>query len=92
MRADIRTLAIQRRRIVIRQENIEQLLVTDLRGIELHFDHFGVPGLVAANIFVGRVILRAAGVADRDIIHALHIAKRGLHAPETTRAKHRLSP
>ena len=62
MRADIGSLPIQRRRIVIGPENIEQLFVTNDRRIELDLDNFGMSGLIGANIFVGRIFRVAAGI------------------------------
>src|SRR2546430_2835763 len=62
LRSNVRTLAIQGHRIVARPENIEELIVIDLGGVELHLDDLGVPGLIAANIFVSRIVLFAAGV------------------------------
>ena len=58
---------------MIRPENIEQFLVTNDRRIELDLDHFGVAGLIAANIFVSRILRRAAGVTDRGIRHAFDL-------------------
>ena len=87
--ANIRPLAIQRGRIVIRPEDVEQLIVTDDRWIELYLHHFGVPGIVAAYIFVGRILLRAARVPDRCIRHTARRAEGGFHSPETTRTKSR---
>jgi hypothetical protein len=85
--SNIGPLPIQRRRIVVRPENIKQLVVTDLRWIELHFHHFGVAGFVRANIFIRWIILHSARVPDRGRDHALQFAERFLHSPETTCAK-----
>ena len=62
--AHIGPLAIQRGRIVIRPEDIEKLIVADDRRIELHLHHFGVPGVVTADIFVGRILGCAAGISN----------------------------
>jgi Sulfotransferase family len=85
--SNIGPLPIQRRRIVVRPENIKQLVVTDLRWIELHFHHFGVAGFVRANIFIRWIILHSARVPDRGRDHALQFAESFLHSPETTCAK-----
>jgi hypothetical protein len=83
----IGTLPIQRRRIVVRPENIKQLVVTNLRRIEFHFHCFGVAGFVRANIFIRRIILCSARVPDRGRDHALKFAESLFHTPETTCAK-----
>ena len=85
--SDIGTLPIQRRRIVVRPENIKQLVVTNLRWIEFHFHHFGVAGFVRANIFIGWIILRSARVPNRCRDHAFQISEGFFHTPETTCAK-----
>jgi hypothetical protein len=85
--SNIGTLAIQRRRIVVRPENIKHLVVTDLRRIEFHFHHFGVAGFVRANIFIRWIILRSARVPNRGRDHAFQVAESLFHTPETTCAK-----
>jgi len=85
--SDIGTLPIQRRRIVVRPENIKQLVVVNLRWIEFHFHYFSVAGFVRANIFIGWIILRSARVPNRCRDHAFQISEGFFHAPETTCAK-----
>src|SRR5262249_16028064 len=85
--ADVGTLAIQRRRIVVRPKNVEQLLVTDLRRIELDLDNFSLSGFVPANIFVTRIVLVAASVTDCRRCYALQSSKIFFHAPKTSRAE-----
>jgi hypothetical protein len=85
--SNIGTLPIHRRRIVVRPENIKQLVVTDLRWIEFHFHHFGVAGFVRANIFIGWIILRSARVPNCCRDHAVQISEIFFHTPETTCAK-----
>ena len=84
---DIGTLPIQRRRIVVRPKNINQLVVTNLRWIEFHFHYFGVAGFVRANIFIRWMILRSARVPNRCRDHAVQFSKGFFHTPETTCAK-----
>src|SRR4029453_2421302 len=85
--SNIGTLPIQRRRIVVRPENIKQLVVTNLRWIEFHFPHFGMAGFVPANIFIGWIILRSACVPNRCRDHAVQFSECLFHTPETARAK-----
>jgi hypothetical protein len=49
--ADVVTLAVLRRRVVNLEEELEQVAVRELLGIEVDFDGFGVVAVVA----VGRV-------------------------------------
>src|SRR4029453_8680186 len=85
--SNIGTLPIQRRRIVVRPENIKQLFVTNLRWIEFDFHHFSVAGLVCANIFIGWIILRSACVSNRCRDDAVQFSKCLFHTPETACAK-----
>src|SRR6202023_601302 len=86
LRPDVRTLSIQGCRIVVRPKNIEELVVTDLRGVELHFHHLGVAGFIRANIFVSRVLFSSTGIADGGFGHAFQSPKGFLNAPKTSRA------
>src|ERR1700730_5546670 len=87
LRADVRTLAVQRGGIVVRPENIEELLVAHERWIELDLHHFGMASLVRAHVFVSRILCCTAGVSDRRVRHAARGTKGCFHAPETTRAE-----
>ena len=62
LRAYIGTLSIQRGRIVVRPENVEDLIVRYLGGIEFHLNNLGVAGLVTANIFVARILFIPARI------------------------------
>src|ERR1700682_2905104 len=90
LRPNVGPLSIQRGGIVVRPKNVEQLVVTDLRGIELHFHDLGVAGFIRANIFVGRVFLFAPGIANSGFSDAFEPAKSFLNAPKTSRPEHRL--
>ena len=67
LRADIRTLPVQSRRIMTRPKSFQNFVIADLCRIELDFDNLGVTGFVGANVFVTRVLLRAAGVTNSRI-------------------------
>jgi hypothetical protein len=60
----IRTLSVQRRWIVVRPENVQQLFVADLGRIILQLDHLSVSSFVSAHVLVGRVLLFTACVPD----------------------------
>ena len=87
--SDVGALPIQSRRIVIGPENIEQIVVFNLRRIEFNLHHFRVAGLVGANVLVTGILFRSAGVADRGRGYAFEISKSLFHAPETTRPERR---
>src|SRR4249919_2202258 len=44
-------------------EQVEQLLIADLGGVIGDLDRLGVPGAVGRNLFVGRLVDLAAGIA-----------------------------
>src|SRR5437773_1355039 len=79
LRAYIGTLSIQRRRIVVRPENVEDLIVSYLRRIEFHLNNLGVAGLVTANIFVARILFVPACIPYGGRAHALKLAKSLFH-------------
>src|SRR5438105_15936682 len=80
LRAYIGTLSIQRGRIVVRPENVEDLIVRYLGRIEFHLNNFGVAGLVAANIFVARILSVPACIPYGRRAYALKLAKSLFYA------------
>jgi len=87
LRSDIRSLPVQRGRVMVRPENIQKFVVTDLRRIEFHFHHLGMPGFVRTNISIRWILFRAACVPDRCGHNAFQIAKSFFNAPETACAE-----
>ena len=63
--ADVRALPVQLRRVVLGEEDGEQLLVGDALRVVGDLDDLGVARAVAADLLVGRVRGRAARIADR---------------------------
>src|ERR1035437_9221457 len=61
--AVIRALVIELGGIVNRKEDLEQLAVADQSGVKSDLDRFRVPGRTAANGFIDRRFLVAAGIA-----------------------------
>jgi hypothetical protein len=72
---------------VIRPENIEQLIIADLRGIEFELENLCVPSLVRANVLVAWVFLYSTGVTDRCIGDSFQVPECFFHAPKTAGAK-----
>ena len=87
LRSNIRALPVQGRGIMVRPENVEKLIVTDLRRIEFHFHYLGVSGLIGADIFIGRILLCPPYVPDRCGQDALQIAESFFHSPEAACAE-----
>src|SRR5688572_22976259 len=61
----IGALAIERRRVVVREEEIKESLIRDLLRIELDQNRFRVAGRVRADRFVCRLLGTTTRVADR---------------------------
>ena len=89
LRPHIGTLSIQRSRIVIRPKNIKKLIVMDLRRVEFQLDGLGVAGLIAANIFVARIVFVSTRIPDGRRCDAFQFAEGFFHAPKTTRPERR---
>lgn len=84
---NIGSLTIQRGRIMIRPEDIKELIVTNDRWIELHLHNFSMPGVVSAHIFVGWIFRRATRVSNGGVRHALYSPEGRFHPPKTTGPK-----
>src|SRR5262249_35691985 len=80
--AEVPALPVALRRVVLREEDLEQLVVRDLLRVEGHLDRLGVAGPVRADLPVRRVLGVAAGVADSRGRDARKPPERGLDAPE----------
>ena len=91
LRAVVRTLAVELGRVVVLEENGEQLLIGNLGGIEFDFDCLGMTRPIRANFLVRGILGPAAGIADRRRGNALDLPERVLDAPETSSRKSRLS-
>jgi hypothetical protein len=78
-------LAVQGRRVVDLEEELQQLSVGASLGIEDDLDRLRVPGMIA----VGRVRNIAAGVADPRRNDAGSLPEEILHSPETSSGKDR---
>ena len=87
LHSHIRSLPVQGSRVMVRPENIEKLIVTGLRWIELHFHHLGVSGFIGTNIFIRGIVFCAACLPDRCGQNALRIAEGFFHSPETACAE-----
>src|SRR4030095_1915774 len=88
-RADVVPLAVEGGRVVHAEEPAEELLVAELCGIEDRPDRLGVAGIAVLDVVVGRILRRAAGVADAGLEHAGDLPDELLHAPEASARERR---
>lgn len=84
--ADVVALPVQLGRIVRREEDLEDLAITDARGIERHVHHFRVSGVAVAHVAITGIARVAARIARLDGRHAVDVEKHGLRAPKTSRS------
>src|ERR1017187_638941 len=89
LRTDVRSLSIQGCWIVVRPENVENLLVTDLSRIEFHFNNFWGAGFVPATSFGSGIFLATPSKANRGPRYPLQVPESLFHPPKTARAKRR---
>jgi hypothetical protein len=80
-------LAIQRGGVVGFPMDLEQFRKRNDIGVVGDLDHFRMPGLARADLFIGRILDVSSGVARDDRLDSLDPLKHGLGAPETTAAK-----
>src|SRR5258708_3971604 len=80
--AVIAELRVCRQRIDVAPEQVEQVFIGDLRGIEHDAHRFGVAGAAGRYFFIGRILLRPAGVAGGDRDDAVDAVEHRLPAPE----------
>src|SRR5690606_8463791 len=83
LRADVVALAEALRRVVALPEDLEELLLGDLRGVVRDERRLGVPRARGARLLVGGVRRRAAHVADGGAHHTGDLPEDLLGAPET---------
>ena len=85
----VRALAVELGGVVGHgEEDLEQLAVAHLGGVEAHLDGFGVAGAAGADdVVVGRVG-GAAGVARGHVQDAVDLLEHGLDAPEAAAGQH----
>ena len=90
LRADIVALAVELRRIVSGEEDVEYLLIAYRVRIEGETDGLGMAGAAAADLLVSRVRNRPADIAALDFRHSDHVGEHRLGAPEAPTRQSRL--
>src|SRR6185312_6400100 len=89
--ADIPSLPHALRGIVRLPERLEQILISDLRGIVNHAHHLRVSCLAGTYFLVGGVWSEPTCVADCGRVHPRQLPEEPLHAPEAAHAEHHLA-
>ena len=69
------------------EENPQERLIGDLRGIEVELYDLGMAGAIGAHVFVSGIGKRAAHVTDRRVRHTLYLTEGALHSPKTSRSE-----
>jgi hypothetical protein len=87
LRAHVRALAVQGRRVVDREEHRQEILERHAVGIVLHLNNLGMAGVPPTDRFVGRVLDVATGVAGGRGLDTHQFVERGLDTPETAAAE-----
>ena len=62
--ADVRTLTVELRRVVVHPEDVEQRVVAHASRVKRDLDGLGVPGAVRAHVLIRGRLREAARVAD----------------------------
>ena len=86
---DVVALAIELRRVVNREEDVEQIVIAQLVIVEGDPDRLGVAGIAAADLLVGGIFGASAGVAAFDLLHAHDVEENRLGAPKAPACQHR---
>src|SRR6266568_441387 len=88
--AHVRALAVHLGRVVVLPEDVQELLVGDLGGVELDLDRLGMAAAAAADLLVGRALGGPAGVPHGGGDYPGRHPERRLNPPEATPGKQRL--
>jgi len=85
---DIRSLAVERGRVVGPEKHGQNIPVRNHRGVEGDLNHLGVTGFTGAHLLVSRLSL-AAGKTRNDISDPLQLLEHGFHAPKAPASERR---
>src|SRR5258708_9182209 len=85
--AEVRSLAVHLCRIVQMPEGVDKRFVLHFFRIEFDLHHFGVAGLVGADIFVSWIFGVAVAVAYQRVHDSWNLAELYFDSPETAGGK-----
>jgi hypothetical protein len=83
LRAHVRTLPVQCRRVMYVEENLQDFPVRNLSRVEGHPDSFGMTGLSSADLLIGGIDGRAPSIAGQYILDTVNLLEDSLDTPET---------
>src|SRR5258706_10556389 len=92
LRADVVSLLIEGGRVVDGEEDSEQVLVGEDRGVEGDLDYLRVPAPPAAHLLIGRLGRPSAHVSHFDRPHAVQLVEYRLQAPKAASSERRDFP
>src|ERR671913_1928945 len=92
LRPHVRALAVQSRRIMDGEVDLENIFVRDNRGIERNLHDLGVPRRLRAHCPVGRVRHVATGVPGLHLLYAPQLLVDRLQTPETAASERGYHP
>src|SRR5207247_138839 len=78
----VAALAVERSRVVQREEHTEQVAIGELVRVERHLHHLGVPRRAGANRLVARIGYVPAGIPRDDFRDAAQLLEDRLETPE----------
>src|ERR1019366_1083595 len=86
--AHIGALAIEAGGIVRGEKHRQQIAIWNPRRIVLNSNHFGVAGLAGADLPIGRIFERTAGIARQHRDNPVESFEDRLGAPEASPTEH----
>src|SRR6476660_9196205 len=81
--APVRALAVELGGIVVLPENLQQVGVGDLGGIEVDLDGFCVASPIGADLLIGRIVGMATDVTHAGRSYTRKLPKCGFNSPKT---------
>ncbi len=90
LRAGIKTLTVNRRRVMHPEEDVEQTLIGNPGRVELHLHNLDMPGLIGADVGVRRVSHCAPFIPDKQ--SRRHLRPCGSHLPRARSILRRTLP
>src|SRR6185436_8721894 len=87
LRALVRALTVERRRIVEREEHPEQVAVREDIRVEGELNDLSVTGRAAADLLIAGIRPFPAGISGHGLLDSPQLAKRRVEAPEASAAE-----
>src|SRR5207247_9249558 len=87
LRAGVRTLPVESRRIVVFPEHFQEVLVRNLGRVVFHLHGFSVSGPARADVSISRILQSSPHISHRGIDDTGNLTKRGFGSPKTTHPK-----